>query len=49
MLRAPASLVWEINEKPVGGGGGVPDTASTLPLLGIGLDSLAAIARRMRK
>jgi hypothetical protein len=43
----PASLVWEINQQTVGGN--VPDAASTLPLLGIGLGGIAALYRRMRK
>ncbi|HXP61793.1 MAG TPA: hypothetical protein VN829_14965, partial [Dongiaceae bacterium] len=42
---APASLVWEINQKVVG----APDAASTLSLLGIGLSGLAAMARRLKK
>jgi hypothetical protein len=47
---APAGLLWEINQQPIGGGGNnVTDAASTLPLLAVGLGGLAAIARRMKK
>lgn len=45
----PASLVWEINEQPVGGGGNeVSDAATTLPLLGMALGGMAAIARKLK-
>jgi hypothetical protein len=44
----PASLVWEINNQTVGGNS-VADASSTLPLLGIGLGGLAALARKLKK
>ncbi len=43
----PASLVWNINSKSVGGGGGVPDIALTGSLLGLALGGLALFKRKM--